>query len=129
MENKLTEGELVEQMKRCWHLYSLPESKINQQAYNQLIEIVKEHFKRNLLRDKIPIVPKEVKRTINSMASEIVKLQEQQKPTVSREEKEGMIKMFEEMCMFMAVRGFIREDERAVNIKKLPDGLEVTNGE
>jgi len=91
MENKLKEGELVEQMKRCWHLYSLP--------------------------------------AINSVASEIVKLQEQQKPTVSREEKEGMIKMFEEMCMFMAVRGFIREDERAVNIKKLPDGLEVTNGE
>jgi len=46
MENKLTEEELLEQMKRCWHLYSLPECKINLLAYNQLIEIVKEHFRR-----------------------------------------------------------------------------------
>jgi len=41
---QLTKKELLTQMERCWHLYSLPESKINQQAYVQLREIVEEHF-------------------------------------------------------------------------------------
>ena len=43
-EEKLTKEELLEQMERCWHLYSLPEAKKNQQAYTQLKEIVEEHF-------------------------------------------------------------------------------------
>ena len=50
---------------------------------------------------------------------------QEQKLTVTRKEKEGMIKMFDSMCLFLANHGWTERDERAVNIRKLIDGVEV----
>lgn len=84
-------------------------------VYTQLKEIVKEHFASEDC-DWEEIKVTEYERGLKDA---------QQKPTVSREEKEGMIEMFTEMCNFMAVHGYTQEDKRAVDIRTLLVNVEV----
>jgi len=74
---KLTKEELLEQMKRCWHLYSLPESKVNLQAYKQLREIIEEAY----------VIPDTSERE-EELEALLIKMQDeldkQQKPVINK---------------------------------------------